>query len=72
MFLDPFVISAKERIEDGEQRWQNFGEVDGIVLLMVAYTVREEASVDGADEVVRIISARRATRRERQRYEESC
>lgn len=71
VFLDPFVVSVKERIEDGDQRWQTFGEVEGIVLLMVAHTVREEALVGGTVEVIRIISARRATRRERQRYEES-
>ena len=35
-------------------------------MLMVAYTVREQDDT----EVVRIISARRANRRERRRYEE--
>jgi hypothetical protein len=70
VFLDPFSVSVKERMDGGEQRWQTFGEVEGIVLLMVAHTVRVETSEAGTIEVMRIISARRATRRERQRYEE--
>ena len=70
VFLDPFMVSVKERIEGGEQRWQTFGKVEGILLLMVSHTVREETSLAGTIEVMRIISARRATRKERQRYEE--
>ena len=38
-----------------------------IVLLLVAHTVREE----GQDEIIRPISARRATRKERNRYEQT-
>lgn len=70
VFLDPLFISVKDRIQDGEQRWRTYGEVDGILLLMVAHTVREEAGRSETTEVIRIISARRATRRERLRYEE--
>jgi uncharacterized DUF497 family protein len=29
VFRDPLYVSVKERIQDGEQRWQTFGEVDG-------------------------------------------
>jgi uncharacterized protein len=69
VFRDPLYVSAKERIEDGEERWQSFGIVDGLLLLMVAHTVREE---DGDDivEVIRIITAREATAKERRRYED--
>ncbi len=42
--------------------------VEGLVIVFVAHTVRDEES---ADEVVRIISARRATRKERIRYEQN-
>lgn len=70
VFLDPFFVSVKERIESGEQRWQTFGEVDNVLLLMVAHTVREETVDEAAIDVMRIISARRATRKERERYEE--
>ena len=73
VFLDPLYVSVKERIEDGEQRWQTFGEVDGCLLMIVAHTVKEEDAVRGPREVVRIITARHATRKEKQRYEdENC
>ena len=70
VFLDPFFVSVKDRVEDGEQRWQTFGEVEGALLLMVAHTAREEAGAGRIIEVIRIITARRATRKERNRYEE--
>ena len=42
------------------------GVINGVVVLIVAHTVSDR---DG-EEVVRIISARKATPRERQRYHE--
>ncbi len=42
------------------------GLVNGITVLIVAHTIGEE---DG-DEVIRIISARKATPQERQKYHE--
>lgn len=70
VFLDPLFVSVKDRIEEGEQRWRTYGEVHGLLLLMVAHTVREEDSEGRVGEVMRIISARRATSKERERYEE--
>jgi uncharacterized protein len=70
VFLDPLFVSVTDRIQSGEQPWRTYGEVDGILLLMVAHTVREELEGDRFAEIIRIISARRATRKERQRYEE--
>ncbi|MDP9040296.1 MAG: BrnT family toxin [Acidobacteriota bacterium] len=67
VFRDPLRVSVHDRIEDGEERWQTFGLVGGVLLLMVAHTVREE---DAREEVIRVISARRATAKERRRYEE--
>ena len=66
VFSDPFALSEQDRIEGGERRWQTLGMVEGIVLLLVAHTVRDEGDID----VIRIISARRADRRERRRYEQ--
>lgn len=70
VFLDPLFISIKDRIQNGEERWRTYGEVDDVLLLMVAHTVREETGRGETIEVIRMISARRATRKERQRYEE--
>lgn len=70
VFLDPLFVSVKDRVVNGEQRWQTYGEVDGRLLMMVAHTVREEEAVGGPGEVIRIITARHATRKERRRYED--
>lgn len=64
-FADPFAQLEQDRIEDGELRWQTTGMVDGVTLIVVAHTIREEEDC----EIVRIISARRAERHERKRYE---
>ncbi|MFT4114123.1 BrnT family toxin [Silvibacterium sp.] len=66
VFDDPMARSAHDRVVDGEERWQTIGMVRGVMLLLVAHTVREE---DGA-ELVRLISARKATRGEWRVYEE--
>lgn len=67
VFFDSFAWVEQDRIEGGEQRWRTLGMVDGVVLLLVAHTVREE----GGTEVIRIISARRAEPKERRRYEQA-
>jgi uncharacterized DUF497 family protein len=67
-FADPFALIEQDRIEDSEHRWQTIGMVEGHQLLLVAHTIRDE---DGQTvEVIRIISARRADRKERRRYEQ--
>ena len=70
VFDDPWTVSILDRIVEGEARWQTIGMVPrttgGFVLLLVAYT-----TVEGeGKEVIRIISARKATVRERGIYEE--
>jgi len=67
VFTDPHALTEQDRIEGHELRWQTMGMAGGIVLLMVAHTVRE----DGTDEIIRIISARKAGRRECKRYDEN-
>jgi uncharacterized protein len=49
--------------------WKSWPAVGGFVILVVAHTVTEEDADGGSVEVIRIISARRATPRERRRYE---
>jgi len=57
VFSDPHVADFTERIVvGGEERWLAFGSLDGSVLLAVSYTTM----YDGDDEVIRIISARKA------------
>jgi uncharacterized DUF497 family protein len=66
VFTDPYALVEQDRIENGEERWQTIGVVEGVLMLIVAHTVRERDNI----EVIRIISARLANRRERRRYEE--
>jgi|SRR5271154_4719922 len=67
VFADPDALVEQDRVEGGELRWQTIGTVDGVLLLLVAHSV--EFGEDELDETIRIISARRANRRERKRYE---
>jgi uncharacterized protein len=67
VFQDPFHLSVLERYEGAEEIWQTLGLVGDVVLLLVAHTIED---ADG-EEIIRIISARKATARERRRYEES-
>ncbi|MDA1236495.1 MAG: BrnT family toxin [Acidobacteria bacterium] len=65
-FDDPHAISALDRVVDGEERWQTVGLTRGTLLLVVHADGRY-----GDEEIIRIISARRADSYERRRYEEA-
>ena len=68
VFDDPHALFEQDRSdESGEPRWQAIGLAGGLAVVLVAHTLREE----GQDEVIRLISARRATRNERNRYEQT-
>lgn len=61
VFKDPFAIEFLDDREDyGEERFLLIGMAQRAALLFVAYTEREGR--------IRIISARRATRREQEEY----
>jgi uncharacterized DUF497 family protein len=66
VFDDPNVIFYKDRIVSGEQRWHAIGAVETAVLLVVH--VNRLESADGEEEIIRIISAREASQRERRIY----
>ena len=72
VFNDPRRVLLQDRVVDSEQRWQALGMVSeesgGILLLLVAHTVWEELEAGVSVEVVRIISARKATPKERRAY----
>ena len=67
VFDDPFHLSRLERVIDGEERWQTIGRAGDILLLLVVHTWREDPS---GEPDIRIISARRANKQERELYEE--
>lgn len=70
VFLDPLHLSVQDRVENGEQRWQTLGLIGRVAVVLVAHTFTEDGATDEPVEMIRIISARAATRRERTRYEE--
>ena len=67
VFLDPLALAYLDRIENGEYRWQTIGMEDGCLLLLVAHTVHQ----DEASEIIRIISARKADKKEQKNYEKN-
>jgi uncharacterized protein len=68
VFDDPYALFAQDRTDlSGETRWHAVGLAGGVAVLLVVHTVKE---ADGA-ETIRLISARQATRQERNRYEQS-
>jgi uncharacterized DUF497 family protein len=68
VFEDPYALFEQDRTgEAGELRWQALGLAGGVAVLLVAHTIRDESE----GEVIRLISARRATRKERKRYEQT-
>ncbi|MGV6987412.1 BrnT family toxin [Testudinibacter sp. P80/BLE/0925] len=67
VFSDPNHLSIQDRIENGEYRWQTMGLVAGCLLILVAHTLDSNSN----PELIRIISARRATKKEKTIYEQN-
>jgi uncharacterized protein len=61
VFEQPMLSRIDDRENYGEDRWIGLGKLDGAIVVIV-YTLRNEN--------VRVISLRRANRRERKIYEE--
>jgi uncharacterized protein len=61
VFDDPYHLTRQDREVEGEARWQTLGMVKGVHVLLVAHTVSE-------NEEIRMLSARKATPRERSIY----
>ena len=64
IFDDPMCVAFVERVTDCEERWHAIGSIEEIIILVVVHAYR----VEDSDELIRIISARPATRRERRLY----
>jgi|SRR5438105_7519619 len=67
VFDDPHAMSIQDRFVQGEERWQTLGLIEGAVALVVAHSIE----LEGEEEIIRIISARKATPREREIYAQS-
>lgn len=67
VFADPFCLTIPDRIVQGEERFWTIGRLENLAVLVVVHLVRDQEGI----EVIRIISARKATPRERRLYEEA-
>ena len=65
VFEDQSHISELDTFET-EERWRTLGLVNGVVILHVVHTIKVE---ENGEEEIRIISARKASRVEREAYE---
>lgn len=61
LFFEDYLCQYNDRFNYGEDRWQAIGKVYGIVLF-VTYTI--------VNEKIRLISARKASKKERKIWEE--
>jgi uncharacterized DUF497 family protein len=66
VFDDQHALSIVNCVIEGEERWQTLGMIADILLLVV-HTWKD----DDGEEVIRIISARKATPDERRAYAKS-
>lgn len=63
IFENKVLTWIDDRVDYGEERSLSVGTVDRVLFLVVVHTTRSKGKI-------RIISARRASRSERKRYEE--
>lgn len=63
LFQHPMLVLRDDRVDYGEERWISLGWIKALVGVVV-YTERR-------GDVIRIISARKATKQEAKRYVES-
>lgn len=67
VFADPFCLTIRDLEVESEQRLWTIGRLQNLSILVVVHVSWDE---DG-EEITRIISARKATPRERRFYEEA-
>ena len=67
VFDDPLHLSLLDSKERSEERWITMGKSADMKTLVIVHTYKE---IVNGHEVIRIISARRATRKEARQYEE--
>lgn len=65
VFGDPLALSVPdEEHSEGEERWITVGQAGRLSLVVVVHTYRDTEE----EEVIRMISARKATPKERKQY----
>ena len=64
MFKYPFIASIDTKENYGEERWIGIGQIKNLTIVVI-YTEYDT-------NMIRLISARKATKREKKYYEEKC
>ncbi|MEO7959855.1 MAG: BrnT family toxin [Fibrobacteria bacterium] len=65
VFADPLALSVPdEGHSEGEERWVTVGQAGSHLIVLVVHTYRDTEE----EEVIRLISARKATPKERKQY----
>lgn len=67
VFDDPFHLSVLDKKLHDEERWMTMGRTPHGKMLVVVHTY---TITEGENETIRIISARKATKKEVRQYEE--
>ena len=67
VFGDPLCLSIFDCVVAEEERYWAVGVIEGLVVVVVVHMSREKQG----EEIVRVISARKASARERRLYEEN-
>jgi len=67
VFGDPFCMTIPDADLEIEQRLWTIGRISDLTVIVVVHTLHD----DQGEEIVRVISARKATPRERGAYEEA-
>src|SRR5690242_2845088 len=65
VFQDEDLLILEDRTNDGDQRWHAIGRLERLIVLVVVHTYRE---AENGEQIIRIISARPAEKREIRRY----
>jgi uncharacterized DUF497 family protein len=64
---DPYALELEDQVIEGEQRLRTIGMAAGQIIVAISHT---STPMGFAEEVARIISARKATRAERRDYDD--
>lgn len=65
VFEDTHLLTWLDPNNHYEERWISLGCIENFILIVIIYTIR---SHDDGQEIIRIISARKATKNEREIY----
>ena len=69
VFSDPFALNKyDDEHSDNEERWVMLGKTLNEIILVVVHTFKNSENI----ETVRIISARKATKKEKTTYKNRC